>query len=204
MCCVTAKGRHLQWFNLSESNIRDNEDDAVEYAVRGGVCTKHKYGFVKDDGHYEGVETAAAITARLLGAEYDGRAEASECPEDGGYFMGTGEIYTPYAFSNCSRKMIKETLKERMNDTCLSLKYARQSVNGSRKYMGEDLSPNEFCSSLHPSLSYCYPDYNVLPSTCTVDCCTWKNGAKQNAWTYFGLDGMTCRSFFETYNTVGL
>ncbi|XP_040069102.1 uncharacterized protein LOC115315313 [Ixodes scapularis] len=194
----------LTQYPLSESDMRENEDDAFGFAVRGGVCTRHKYGFVKDNGSYEGVEMAAVITARLLGAEYDGRAEASECPEDGGYFMGTGKIYTPYAFSNCSRDMIKETLKERMNATCLSPKYAWPPVRGSRKYMGEDLSPNEFCSLRHPNLRYCYPDYDVLPSTCTVDCCTWNNGAKQKVWTYFGLDGMACRSFFETYNTVGV
>ncbi|CAN7994207.1 unnamed protein product [Ixodes pacificus] len=194
----------LTQFNLSESRIRNTQDDLIGHAVREGVCTRNKYGFVKDDGNYEGVEMAAVITARLLGAEYDGRAEASGCPGDGGYFMGTGEIYTPYEFSNCSRNMIKETLNKRMNFTCLSSTNTWPTVHGNRTYMGEGLSPDEFCSSHYAGSRYCYPDSNILPSTCTVDCCEWNGHTKRKLWTYFGLDGMACRSFFETYNTVGV
>uniref|UniRef100_A0A6B0VD97 Putative secreted metalloprotease n=1 Tax=Ixodes ricinus TaxID=34613 RepID=A0A6B0VD97_IXORI len=194
----------LTQFNLGESSIRNNQDDLIGHAVRGGVCTRNKYGFVKDNGNYEGVEMAAVITARLLGAEYDGRLEASGCPENGGYFMGTGEIYTPYEFSNCSRKMIKETIEKRMKFTCLSPTNTWSTVHGNRTYMGEGLSPDEFCSAQYPKSHYCYPDYNILPSTCTVDCCKWNKQAKRKIWTYFGLDGMACRSFFETYNTVGV
>ncbi|KAM7293523.1 venom metalloproteinase antarease-like TtrivMP_A [Ixodes scapularis] len=194
----------LTQFNIMGSGTRKSQGDVYGYAVRGGVCSRNKYGFVKENGNYEGVEMAAVITARLLGAEYDGRAEASGCPEDGGYFMGTGEIYTPYAFSNCSRNMIKETLQKRMDSTCLNRKNKWSPVHGNRTYMGEALSPNEFCSSRNKSLSYCHPDYNLLPSTCTVDCCEWNGHTKRKIWTYFGLDGMACRSFFETYNTVGI
>ncbi|XP_042149206.1 venom metalloproteinase antarease-like TtrivMP_A [Ixodes scapularis] len=194
----------LTQFNIMGSGTRKSQGDVYGYAVRGGVCSRNKYGFVKENGNYEGVEMAAVITARLLGAEYDGKAEASGCPEDGGYFMGTGEIYTPYAFSNCSRKLIKETLQKRMDSTCLNRKNKWSPVHGNRTYMGEALSPNEFCSSRNKSLSYCHPEYNLLPSTCTVDCCEWNGHTKRKIWTYFGLDGMACRSFFETYNTVGV
>uniref|UniRef100_A0A147BWJ9 Putative secreted metalloprotease n=1 Tax=Ixodes ricinus TaxID=34613 RepID=A0A147BWJ9_IXORI len=194
----------LTKYDLSESQTRYTDDDRVGYAQLGGVCTKFKYAFVKDGGHYEGVEVAAVLSARLLGAEYDGRWDARECPSFAGFFMGTGEIFMPFTFSNCSRELILKTLETRMAGTCLNPKFAGRAIFGKKTLIGEGLTPDEVCSYQDPAWSYCHRDYTLLPSTCTVDCCTWDGHSKTKVWTLFGFDGMACRSFFDTYHSSGI
>ncbi|KAM7300208.1 uncharacterized protein ISCGN_020772 [Ixodes scapularis] len=194
----------LTRYDLTESQTRYTDDDKIGYAQLGGVCTKFKYAYVKDGGYYEGVEVAAVLAARLLGAEYDGRLDAAPCPNFAGFFMGTGQIFVPFAFSNCSRDLILKNLGIRMGGNCLNPNYARPAVFGRKKLIGVGLTPDEVCSYHDPAWKYCHTEYSLLPSTCTVDCCEWNGPSKTKMMTLFGFDGMSCRSFFDTYHTVGM
>ncbi|KAM7300032.1 uncharacterized protein ISCGN_020596 [Ixodes scapularis] len=124
----------------------------------GGLCTTQKYVFVRDFGKYEGVESAALWTSRVLGAEFDGYEQAETCPADDGYFMGTGGIKLPYRFSECSRKMILETMKQNSRPskslTCLR-PTGEEIKDKDKKYMGEGVSPDEFCKSIHGRGEHC-------------------------------------------------
>ncbi|XP_064461845.1 uncharacterized protein LOC135372053 [Ornithodoros turicata] len=205
-----------------EANIIDytgTKEFAVPgMAFPGGICTDYNVGMGLDDAkYYLGIEPAVRLLAQLLGAPWDNDTLPG-CQWKDSYIMGNYLNLTKnaYKFSECSKKGIRDTLRERLRTSmkrkaneslseseigeagCFESPYSSMEAV-SDKLPGQIINENEFCRYVMPkpqgSVQLCGGDFRSRQWTyneCLTRCCDVSGWIANLQIPYRSLDGFRC------------